>query len=100
MLPHGPADVVHELQRRCDVRLAELLSSATPVTEPDIDRASYAIRTRLEMLDQFHPHWASAMKLRAMPQHAARSVRSGLTLTDEIAHYAGYTAPDVSLCKY
>lgn len=97
MLPRGPVQVVEEFIRRCDISFARQLArdDHPPTQAPSIDRAEFAIRTRLEMVEPFHAQWPPALKLRALPRNSRRALRDSALLADEIAHYAGFTRPDV-----
>lgn len=97
MLPRGPVQVVEEFVRRCDTALARQFAdtkhSAPEI--PSVDRAEFAIRTRLEMIEPFHARWPAALKLRALPRNSRKALRDSALLADEIADYAGFTRPDV-----
>lgn len=47
------------------------------------------------MVEPFHAQWPAALKLRALPRNSRKALRDSALLADEIAHYAGFTSPDV-----
>lgn len=62
------------------------------------DRAAYAMRYRLSLLDPYHQFWYQAVGLRPrVPRH---SLRNRLLLADEIAAYADYNSPNVRFSNY
>jgi rpsU-divergently transcribed protein len=116
LLPRGPATAVDALIGRLNRELALHLREdpvdvhAGKRSGPDEPkstyppsqgaqrsrRAVYAIRTRMEMVQPWKSSWPQALALQALPQNAAHAVQASAALADEIAHYAGYRAADVS----
>lgn len=106
MISRGAVQVAEEFVRRCNRDLAQLLQTedAQAILSQDnvVGRATYAIRERIKMNDPYHASWAKALALQALPQNSLIAVRNSAHMVDEIAHYAGYSAPDVSsvCCGY
>ena len=57
------------------------------------ERVAYAVRTRLEYNAAYRHNWGSALRQLASTQPVG-SARESALLADEIAHYAGYRAPN------
>jgi ubiquinone biosynthesis protein COQ9 len=116
LLPRGPVTAVDALVARLNrdlaLHLREDLNDTSGVDRsgpddparaypasrgiPRSQRAAYAIRTRIEMVQPWKPSWPQALALQALPQNAAHAVQASAALADEIAYYAGYRAADVS----
>lgn len=61
-------------------------------------RAAYAMHYRLTLLDDYHQFWYQAVALRArLPREA---LRNRLLLADEIAAFANYNSPNVSMHRF
>lgn len=103
MIARGPVQVAEEFVRRCNKRLALELNEKVGKEGPletdgaDYTKAVYAIRERINMVEPFHKSWSRALALQALPQNVPIAVRSSAMLVDEVAHFAGYRQPNVSL---
>lgn len=103
MIQRGPVQVVEEFVNRCNKRLAVQLAERSGDTEssdrePSVDKAVYAIRERISMIEPFHDSWARALALQALPQNSPRALRASAMMVDEVAHYSGYREPNVGAC--
>lgn len=103
MIARGPVQVAEQFGIRCNRRLADRLEvetkkgpAAAGGTDP-VGRATFAIRDRLEMIEPYHATWRQALALQAAPRNVQKSLYNSSLLADEIAHYSGYTTPDVRL---
>ncbi|CDF77465.1 unnamed protein product [Chondrus crispus] len=97
MFPRGPLDVVDRLVATSNRTLAAVLAEKEMSDDP-VERFAFAARTRLQMMDKFHPHWSKALALHHSPTNAGNAARQAAMLVDEMAHFAGYSNPDVRFC--
>lgn len=97
MISRGPVQVVEEFVRRCNERLAVKLheDGETDGRDSPVEKATYAIRERIEMVEPYHDSWAKALAMQALPQNSQKAIRTSAMLIDEIAHFSGYRKPDV-----
>lgn len=97
MISRGPVQVVEEFVRRCNEQLAVKLAEDSEKDDRDspVERATYAIKERIEMIEPYHDSWAKALAMQALPKNSQKAIRSSAMLVDEIAHFSGYQKPDV-----
>lgn len=87
-VPEGQADGKEKADAKID--------SVNVVDEEEpADRAAYAMKYRLSLLDPYHQFWYQAVSLRARTPRKA--LRNRLLLTDEIAAHANYPSANVRI---
>jgi len=104
MFKRGGADMVLHFIEECNVELSEHLAAISRKRriegsdgEHDIGKfLEDAMETRLRMVIPYIDSWPQAMTLMAHPAAAQDALEQGANMVDEIWHYAGDTAVDMT----
>ena len=96
MLQGGAAGLALAAMTRHNVQLAKHLSEITS-NQSRRQRLAYAVMHRLSLAKPYQDTWRDALALVARPSHAPRTLWQSALLADEIAHFAGFSAPQVCI---
>jgi len=104
MFKRGGADLVLHFIEECNTELSEHLASLSRKrridgSDGDLDVGKFledAMETRLRMVIPYISSWPQAMTLMAHPAAAQDAIEQGANMVDEIWHYAGDTAVDMT----
>lgn len=104
ILERGPPQVLEAYVQHCNKQLALRLAEQSGKegigslvrTAPRKERAIYAIRTRIEMMEPFHDTWRQALAIQTYPTNAPQALYQSALMVDEIAHFAGFRDPEFS----
>jgi ubiquinone biosynthesis protein COQ9 len=91
-LVDGPADLAHHISTEFDSQLMHAFIPSSARTEYEL--WSDAIFMRISMLHPLQQHWPSAIALMAHPMVAARTLKRGLAMSDDIASVCGDQSVD------
>lgn len=99
MFPRGSAELIEYFYTNCTERLVEWMDKETEggTKKPKgKEFVTEAVHQRLMMLAPYRSNWPQAIAVMSLPPNAVKSLANLLTLADEICHYNGDRAVDVS----
>lgn len=98
----GAGELVGRYIERCNERMASKLQDSIWVKENGLDGAGVmkkiltAVKMRIEMIEPYHASWGQAMALQTLPANVPLAAQRTAKMVDEIWHFAGDKATDVS----